>query len=311
MVDNRSKLTENRTVSDAVSRRSYVRLIGGAVATTAGVGLGSRSITADDELEETDVALGNADDHNHIAFDDGWERWFTNTGAGILETVADDDRGTDVLRVAWPTGQYYGATMEYHMLDHHGYQPDAGHVRYWMYFPDDWEFHPDGLGGTKLPGFAGTYQTGDHDPSLDGGYGGRPSDGTNGWSTRPFNARPERADGNGPIGMGTQIYHAGEGGPHGDHPRWNTGLETDRWHRIDQYVELNTPGDADGSYRTWVDGDLALEIDDFYVRDVGYGDRIGIQTFWAVFYFGGDWGSPTDQEMLFDDLELWLWKETP
>ncbi|WP_242695510.1 polysaccharide lyase [Halomontanus rarus] len=273
------------------------------------MGLGSNSASAS---AGTDPAayLDSADDYNHVSFDGNWKQWFTNTHGGYTSTTTNHSRDGNALRVRWPAGEYYGATMEYLMEQNHGYQPDAGHVRYWVYFPDGWQFDSAGLGGTKLPGFAGTYQTGNHDIGP-GGYGGRPADGTNGWSARIFNCRPDRAGGQGPIALGSQVYHAGDGGQHGAHPKWNGALETGTWHRIDQYVEMNTPGQTDGAYRTWIDGDLALEMEGLYFRDAGYGDLIGIQTLWAMFYFGGDWGSPVDQHMLFDDVKLWLWHDRP
>ncbi|MCU4975364.1 hypothetical protein OB955_21925 [Halobacteria archaeon AArc-m2/3/4] len=90
---------------------------------------------------------------------------------------------------------------------------------------------------------------------------------------------------------------------------WREPLDTGRWHQIDQFVACNTPGKADGVFRGWVDGELALEIDDLYMRDSGYEDLIGIQTLWLIFYFGGDYGSPVDQHALFDDFQLWLWQD--
>ncbi|WP_244879984.1 polysaccharide lyase [Natronorubrum tibetense] len=300
---------ERRTTDNRCNRRSYLKLTSGAAVAAASLGMATTTASATAGSDPA-AYLESADDYNHVSFDGNWEQWFTNTHGGYVSTTTNHSRGGSALRIDWPTGEYYGATMEYLMDENHGYQPDSGHVRYWVYFPDDWEFHSDGLGGTKLPGFAGTYQTGDHDIGP-GGYGGRPSDGTNGWSSRLFNCRPDRAGGRGPIGLGSQVYHAGDGGEHGAHPTWDAALETGTWHRIDQYVEMNTPGREDGVYRGWVDGDLAVEMEGLYFRDEGYGDLIGIQTLWAMFYFGGDWGSPVDQHMLFDDLEIWLWNDRP
>ncbi len=291
-----------------LDRRAMLKLTGGAAAGAAAFGLGAGSAAAA-VPEDPSSHLDSAQDYNLIDFDGDWEEWLSNTHGGHVSTTNDHDRDGRAMRVFWPTGEYYGGTMEYHMLDHHGYQPDAGHVRYWIYFPDDWQFHDDGLGGTKLPGFAATYQTGDHDIGP-GGYGGRPSDGTNGWSARMFCCRPDRNEYNdGPVSLGSQVYHAGDGGQYGAHPRWELPLETGTWHRIDQFVACNTPGEADGVYRGWVDGELAVTMDDLVMRADGYEDLIAIQTLWLNLYFGGDWGSPTDQHVLFDDFELWLWQD--
>ncbi|WP_207589600.1 polysaccharide lyase [Halomontanus rarus] len=302
----RSSGQQHQRTNGGIDRRSCLKLAGSMAAT---LGVASMPVSGDEDRESGSL-LESADKHTIISFENDWEQWFTNTAGSNVSTTSESERDGEVLRVDWPAGEYYGATMEYLMEQNHGYQPDAGHVRYWVYFQDGWQFDSAGLGGTKLPGFAATYQTGTTDIGP-GGYGGRPADGTNGWSTRMFNCRPDRAGGQGPIALGSQIYHAGDGGQHGAHPKWNGALETGTWHCIDQYVEMNTDGEEDGAYRGWVDGNLALEMEGLYFRDSDYSDLIGIQTLWFNCYFGGDWGSPVDQHVLFDDLELWLWEERP
>ncbi len=62
-------------------------------------------------------------------------------------------------------------------------------------------------------------------------------------------------------------------------------LPTGRWVRVEQEVALNTPGQADGILRVWIDGKLAVETGGIAYRDastmtlagvaadVGYGDH--------------------------------------
>lgn len=259
------------------------------------------------EVDDVDDLLETADQYNTVSFDEDWERWFTNIFEGS-DTTTYTGRSDVPFRVYWPEGEYYGMTMDHFMEEHYGFEPEAAHLRTWMRFPDEWEFDPDGLGGTKLPGFASRFNGNDTEQ---GGYGGREVDGTNGWSARMFNCRPDRhPEGAGPVALGTQIYHAEADREYGDHPRWDVPLETDTWHRIDQYVEVNAPGESDGAYLAWVDGERAIGVDELYMRDEGYED-IKIESLWFNCYFGGDWGAPVDQHMDFDDLQLWLWSERP
>ena len=267
----------------------------------------------DPELDVEDVSgLGalveTADRYDSLSFDDGWQEQFTAYEDGYERRIEDDLPDVS-LRVTWAADDLYGVAMDLFMQEQYGFEPEAAHLRTWLRFPEEWEFHEDGLGGTKLPGFASRFnRRGEADQ---GGWGGREADGTNGWSARLFNCRPDRhPEGAGPISLGTQIYHADAANEHGDHPRWSDPLETGTWHQLDQFVEVNEAGEPDGTFLGWVDGELSIAVDDLYMRDPGYED-IAVESLWFMCYFGGDWGSPVDQHVDFDDLQLWLWLERP
>src|SRR5690606_30973736 len=142
-------------------------------------------------------------------------------------------------------------------------EPEEVYFRYYLRFADDW--NPTVTGG-KLPGLAGTYDK--------GGWGGRRSDGTNGWSMRgSFHKTSSKSN---PVSslyaIGTYAYHADMKSRYGEDwnwPRRGLGLlEKNRWYCIEQYVKLNTPGAADGVMRAWVDGRLAFERTDIRSRTV-------------------------------------------
>lgn len=237
------------------------------------------------------------DDALEEAFDDDWrDRWTQDGAHGVGTTETDRDH---TLRVEYAEDSFYGTSLHTRFGERILIEPEAAHARYWIRHPEDWEFHPDG--GTKLPGFAGVYQG----TPREGGFGGRSSDGTNGWSARMFN-RESRGD----IGLGTQIYHADARGDYGDHPTWRGSLERGRWHAIDQYIQLNTPGEADGVYRGWIDGRPAIEETRLRFRDEDH-EEIRIESFWINFYYGGGWGSPVDQYVDMTDVELWTWDRLP
>jgi hypothetical protein len=76
--------------------------------------------------------------------------------------------------------------------------PEEIYFRYYLRISDDWET----TYGGKMPGISGTYGR--------AGWGGRPSDGTNGWSARgSFNLMPPPGN---PLGetvpLGHYVYHA-------------------------------------------------------------------------------------------------------
>ncbi len=74
------------------------------------------------------------------------------------------------LRVKVAKGGHYGVSLDYRLKDRTGTEPDALYFRYYLRFADDW--HPER--GGKLPGIGGTYGR--------AGWGGRPVNGTEGWS---------------------------------------------------------------------------------------------------------------------------------
>jgi hypothetical protein len=193
------------------------------------------------------------------------------------------------MRIAVPTGQHYGASLEYRFRERIGREPEEIYFRYYLRLGDDW----DPARGGKLPGIAGTYGR--------GGWGGRPSDGRNGWSARgQFNGRK---DGKTPIGF--YCYHADMKGQYGNSWIWTRDdlgyLENNRWYCIEQYVRLNTPGANDGVLRGWVDGRLAFEKTDVRMRDV---PELEIECIWINIYHGGKWSATSDDHLYIDNVVI-------
>ena len=193
------------------------------------------------------------------------------------------------LRIEVPQGQHYGASLEYEFAKHLEAEPEEIYFRYYLRLGDDW----DPRRGGKLPGIGGTYGR--------GGWGGRPSDGRNGWSARgQFNGR--RA-GKTPIGF--YCYHADMKGKYGAGWIWEKDglgfLENNRWYCIEQYAKLNTPGANDGILRGWVDGKLAFEKTDVRMRDIA---SLKIQCIWINIYHGGQWSAPSDDHLFIDNVVI-------
>ena len=168
--------------------------------------------------------------------------------------------------------------------------------RYYLRLGDDWN---QTVSGGKLPGFSGTYGK--------AGWGGRKSDGANGWSARGWFTLtiPDDNPLAGLQPIGTYCYHTDQKGTYGDTSVWQIGyrgfLAKNRWYCIEQHVKLNKPGDKNGAIRAWVDGRLAFEKTDLRFRQV---DRLKIEQVWMNVYHGGTKPSPYDQHVFIDNVVI-------
>ena len=177
-----------------------------------------------------------------------------------------------------------------------GQEPEEIYFRYYMRLADDWN---QTVQGGKLPGISGTYGR--------AGWGGRKSDGKNGWSARGLFTKTIPAGnplaGRTPIGF--YCYHADMQSSYGTNWIWNKDyrgyLETNRWYAIEQFCRLNTPGKNDGVLRGWIDGRLAFEKTDVRFRHT---DELRIEQVWMNVYHGGTIPSPHDQHVFIDNVVI-------
>lgn len=218
-----------------------------------------------------------------------------------------DDPRNRVLRVTFAQGSHLAATLYIPLADRLGREPHEAMVRYRLRFDPAWRTPSGG----KLPGFGGTYNR--------AGWGGRPSDGYNGWSARGM-FFPTTEDGRIPIG--SYLYHPGlrETQPNstsGEGINYHRlarlpGLERGRWYTVEQHLRLNTldpepskgnggPGRADGVLRAWIDGRLVFERENIVFRHT---DGLQIERIWLDFYHGGALTAPMDLILWIDDIEV-------
>ncbi|MDR2578346.1 MAG: T9SS type A sorting domain-containing protein [Chitinispirillales bacterium] len=138
-------------------------------------------------------------------------------------------------------------------------------------------------------------------PGLCGGAcitGGREADGYNGWSARVM----WRGG-----GVGEQyLYYTANAG-------YGESLDFDKvppvkrfipgkWHTIATQIIMNTPGAADGTVRTYFDGELSLEQTGMVFRHT---DELNIDLFYISTFFGGSdlsWAPSEDVYITFDDF---------
>lgn len=273
----------------SVTRRQFLATVGVAAAATGGR-VQSRPFCHGVTVRR----LPDGDEAITFSEDGGAAETFTSVhheGHNSYVRPCGDGRD-EVLRVGMPAGNHYGTSLGYEFAELGVDEPTALAAQYYVYFPQD--FVVRGTGG-KLPGPAGTYGR--------GGWGGRPSNGSNGWSARGLfepSGDPDR-----PIQLSYYTYHADMDTRFGDTFAWDVGtggrLSLGRWHRIGQWIELNAPGENDGVLRGWVDGELAMEKTDVRFRDTA---DLKIQEYWFNVYYGGDEPSPSDNAIYFDTLSL-------
>jgi len=226
---------------------------------------------------------------------DGWRGHWLGWKRPTVSIVADDkERNFEpfqgkALRIKVNKGGHYGASLQYNFKKEMGSEPEEIYFRYYLRFGSDWNPRRGG----KLPGIGGTYGR--------AGWGGRPSDGRNGWSARgQFNGQRE---GKTPVGF--YCYHADMRGRYGSAWIWEKDklgtLENGRWYCIEQYVKMNTPGKNDGVLRGWVDGTLAFEKTDVRMRDI---PDLKIECIWINVYHGGTWSAPSDDHLFIDNVVI-------
>ncbi|EMA04652.1 hypothetical protein C437_13935 [Haloarcula vallismortis ATCC 29715] len=276
-----------QTSQRRLNRRSVLQLTGGiGMALAGGYGVASAEELATPSADsEVDVKIG----FNDRSYTDK----FTYVGRAENNSIINGKHAYSdkSLSVKFAEGDHYGTDMRYRFSEEGYSEPETLYFRYYVYFPQDFEVVEN---GGKLPGPVGTYGT--------AGWGGRQSDGTNGWSARMSFTPGSDSD---HVQVGWYCYHA-DMGTWGSNWAWSKNeagnVLKGQWHQIVGEVKMNTPEENDGVLRGWVNGDFAFEKTDIRFRDT---TDLKIQDFWFDNYYGGSWASPSDNEVRFDSLRMW------
>jgi len=260
-------------------------------------GIASQYLNDAGIIEHPDVVM--ADD-----FDVFWwhgQHWsFKSLKTTVSVVGSDKDNQFEpwrkkALRVKVGKGTHTGVQMGYVFSEEGIAEPEEMYFRYYLRFGDDWA----PIEGGKLPGFSGTYGK--------AGWGGRTSDGYNGWSTRGFYQLILGKQN--PVGhkipLGNYIYHALQKGKYGDSYYWSEGLngllDKNRWYSIEQRVKLNDPGKPNGILQTWVDGRQAVYVDNMMYRKT---DKLMIERLWMDVYHGGTGRPKQDIHLYIDNVVI-------
>ncbi len=188
-------------------------------------------------------------------------------------------------------GEHLGGSLKYNFAEHHGgKEPAFIFFRYYLYFDEDW----DGRHG-KLPGFGGTYGV--------AGWGGRPVNGTDGWSARgSFKGLPD-----GKVRLATYCYHAEMNKDYGYGDVWEWDIkqrgriDKSRWYCIEQFLRLNSPGMNDGVMLAWVDAEVAFKKTDILFRK---SKNLRIENVWLNVYHGGKSVAESDDHLYIDNIVI-------
>jgi hypothetical protein len=257
----------------------------------------------------------------------------TNLAINTFSGITDGAQGK-ALRGRTPNGQQNGFGGHANFLNM-GPGSGAGiaeqeevYLRYRVNFPSDYVWTNAGGGGHgKLPGLAGK-ATGGADWAVSGG--GKRWNGTtminrladlgnaDGWSARLLWQKDmgasvylyapnkygvvsgtEGTDSFRAFGNATRLktdpYNSSSA-----NMKFNTG-----WNTVEQYIKMNTPGQANGVLKVWMNGNLGLSMDNVMYRS---GTRPSLkitQIFWTWFYGGGTSDYPDrDSYIYFDDVVL-------
>jgi len=236
---------------------------------------------------------------------DRWrQQWVMDPRSSLTLVAAPDDFGFQplngrALRVRVAKGVSLGLDIRHRLGDKGTPEPEEAYFRYYLRLGSDWASDVD---GGKLPGLSGTYGR--------AGWGGREPDGYNGWNMRMSFALqpPPGHPGRDLTVVGTEASLPKQRSPL--HPEnaaaiwpWADGfgglLQRNRWYCIEQHVRLNTPGQADGVFRAWVDGRKVIDRAGIEYR---YGNTLRIQEIWLNVYHGGIDPAPHDMHLYIDDV---------
>ena len=213
-------------------------------------------------------------------------------GKQNIKVMADPSRRFDRLfRVHYPRGSAsptvtreeqspQGGSQFYAKLN---IQPqDSLHLSYYVRFSENFNF----VKGGKLPGLFGGA----------GNTGGRIPTGADGFSTRFMWRR--QGDGEVYAYLPTSRDHGTSIG------RGNWRFRPGNWYHLEQSVNLNQPGQADGQVQVWVNGQRVLNRQNLEFRTT---ESLQIEGILFSTFFGGDdpsWATPVDTYADFADFQV-------
>lgn len=84
----------------------------------------------------------------------------------------------------------------------------------------------------------------------------------------------------------------------------NRGMfENNKWYLVEMYVKMNTPGQANGIIRGWVDGILSYQKTNMIFRLLGH-NNLHVRNMWFDVYKGGVNGNCVNSEVYFDQMVM-------
>ena len=254
-------------------------------------------------FENREVGVyGNAEakeDFKRNDYDKSWWYAMEKNNGENSKIVYDGEEHGNVLQLKYPKGCVGPNDNDTPACAGQIIQPlvktaDTMWSAYDIFFEDGFEFQ---LGG-KLPGLCGgKCYTGNAMPETG-----------DGWSARIM----WRKDGN----AVQLIYFMGQESVYGDDFKWDLNgtipqkqFTTGTWHHIVNKVSMNTiaspgNGDKNGRVQTWLDGELALDVDTLRLRDY---DTVKVDKFYLSTFHGGssaEWAPTHDCFIRYDNFTV-------
>jgi hypothetical protein len=206
----------------------------------------------------------------------------------------DDELGRCALEVLYPMGKYGNDKTGVQWITYLGKSYDHLKLSYSIKFGKHFDFV---LGG-KLPGLIGGHVAGHPHSTVTGGMR---SDGKNGWSARMMWRKGGK--------IVQYVYHPDQEGKWGDDLEWGIDgrpafFQTGKWYRVSTEIKMNTPKKKDGTIRSWLNDELALEKTNIRFRD---NSTFAIDALYFSTFFGGDdetWSTTKDERVYFADFKI-------
>lgn len=245
----------------------------------------------------TDIIFigGFEEDYNNETWIANWGiPWTARTNENDL--VANSEYGGKSLRVAYPKGGVGpGETgSQFPIVFRNITQIDEGllheaYLRYYVKFEEGFDFR---LGG-KLPGLMGGGDSWTRS-------GGNQPDGTNGWTLRLMWRENGQLVVYAYVPPTKNMKYGSE--------TWGQDLDCSfkakpgKWHCIEQFVNVGTPGSDNGTLKIWIDGSLQLNIDDMRFWDIENDNGLIGGVYFSTFHGGNtaEWGPFNDSYAQFD-----------
>jgi hypothetical protein len=282
--------------------------LGGTVATLAEY---SGSDTTTDEPTGGDAPLAQSGLDTAEEVENFWDmKWKQSDRWDVVSNPVAEGSGAEKIIIK--QGTQGGVTQHRYIYGQHGTFnntfPTEAHNRFWLYLDPSWpsavgEMGHDfsgGNGGKMGVGFDGTHGTGD-------GFGGSPSDGTNGWTARvgfwAGDSPYANAGSSDYVHPTYYVYHADMSGKYGSSWHWNKDIKKGEWTQVDLYCKLNTDRNRDGELWAWLDGE---EV--FKRTDIRFAWESPFNTLYAAkngWFWGGGWEAPADAIAYVDNVQLW------
>lgn len=224
----------------------------------------------------------------HAAFDDSnWLTDFNNPGIiGKQHTriVTDPQKNKPVLEITYPQGQIGGPSGL--MFNSKVGSYEQATLSYWIRFAPDFNF----VRGGKLPGLCGGSCPGVEYPT-----------GTDGWTSRLMWREGGVIE--------NLLTHVGQKSIYGDDLGWfingqRAKFQPGKWHHLELEFVMNDSGKSNGIIRSWLDGQLALDLKNVKFRTVS---SVKITTLCFSTFFGGNemsWAPKKPERIFFDDFMI-------